>query len=293
MNQTVGIVGVGGMGGGIAERLIGEGWTVVLWNRSKPALERFEGHDRVTIAATPAEAAAPGLVVSFVADDAALTEVSAGDGGILAGLPAGGVHVCMGSVSPDLVAQLAAAHEKAGQSLIGAPVFGRPEAAAAGILWIAVSGPGDAIAKADPMLQAVSRSMHHFGEAPEMALKAKIAGNFLIAAAIESMSEAFTMLERSGVDPRAFQEMMSETIFGSVIHQNYGRIILDETFDPAGFKLALGAKDVGLAVGMAEKAGMQLPFGEILRARFNIALEAGLGDLDWNAVSALIRKESI
>ena len=291
MKQTVGIVGVGGMGGGVATRLLNEGWPVSLWNRSSGALDAFAGREGATIAATPAEAAQSGLVISFVANDAALTEVTASQSGIFAGLPQGGVHVSMSSVSPGLIVKLAAAHDEAGQSLIGAPVFGRPEAAANGLLWIAVSGPGDAIAKAEPMLKAVSRSLHHFGETAEMALKAKIAGNFLIASAIEAMSEAFAMLERSGADPRAFHEMMSETIFGSVIHQNYGRIILDESFLPPGFKLALGGKDVGLAMDMAAKTGTQMPFGEILKARFDVAEAAGLGEADWNAISLLVRRD--
>ena len=292
MKQAVGIVGVGGMGGGVATRLLTEGWPVILWNRSDAALDAFAGREGVTIAATPAEAAQSGLVISFVSNDAALREVTANDGGIFAGLPKDGVHVSMSSVSPELIVRLATAHKEAEQSLIGAPVFGRPEAAANGLLWIAVSGPQQAVAKAEPMLKTVSRSLHHFGEAPEMALKAKIAGNFLIASAIESMSEAFAMLERSGADPRIFHEMMSETIFGSVIHQNYGRIILEESFTPPGFKLALGGKDVGLAMDMATKARAQMPFGEILKARFDVAEAAGLGDVDWNAISLLLRRDA-
>ena len=286
--QPVGIIGVGGMGGGLAERLIGQGWPVVLWNRSRGALEPFEGREGVTVARTPAEAAETGCVASFVANDGALTDVTESANGILAGLPVDGVHVSMSSVSPELVARLAAAHDG---RLVAAPVFGRPEAAANGMLWIAVSGLPEHVDRVRPMLQAVSRAIYEFGDAPEAALKAKIAGNFLIASAIEAMSEAFAMLERSGADPRAFHEMMSESIFGSVIHQNYGRIILDETFTPPGFKLSLGGKDVGLALDLARRSGTNLPYGEILRDRFAAAVQAGHGDEDWNAISRLIRKE--
>jgi 3-hydroxyisobutyrate dehydrogenase-like beta-hydroxyacid dehydrogenase len=285
MNQA-GIVGVGGMGGGVAERLLDQGWTLSLWNRSAEPLARFADHPNVTIAATPAEAAAAGLVVSFVANDAALEGVTNGETGILAGLPADGVHISMSSVSPTLTSRLAASH---GGRLVAAPVFGRPEAAAKGLLWIAVAGPEAAATKALPLLEAVSRSIHRFGEAPETALKVKLAGNFLIASAIEAMSEAFAVLEASGADHRAFHEMMSESIFGSVIHQNYGRIILDEAFTPPGFKLALGGKDVGLALDMAREAGRSMPFGEILRDRFRAAIEAGHGEEDWNAISRLVR----
>ena len=286
MMGQAGVVGVGGMGGGVAERLRDLGWKLALWNRSAPPLERFADQPDITIASSPAETAAAGLVISFVANDAALEAVTNGEDGILSGLPEDGVHISMSSVSPTLTARLAESHRG---RLVAAPVFGRPEAAAKGLLWIAVAGPEAAVTKALPLLEAVSRSIDRFGEAPETALKVKLAGNFLIASAIEAMSEAFAVLEASGADPRAFHEMMSESIFGSVIHQNYGRIILDEAFTPPGFKLALGGKDVGLALDMANNVGRSMPFGEILRKRFQAAVEAGHGEEDWNAISRLVR----
>lgn len=285
--RAVGIVGVGGMGGGLAERLLSEGWPVTLWNRSAEPLRRFEDKPNATVVDTPAMAAATGCVASFVANDDALEGVTLGEDGILAGLPADGIHVSMSSVSPGLIERLAGAH---GGRLVAAPVFGRPEAAANGLLWVALSGPAEAVGAARPLLEAVAREIHTFGKDPAAALKVKIAGNFLIASAIEAMTEAFSMLERSGVAPGAFHDMMSATIFGSVIHQNYGRIILDGAFSPPGFKLSLGAKDVGLAKALAASAGADLPFGAVLEDRFATAMAEGLGDLDWNAISKPVRE---
>lgn len=285
----IGIVGIGGMGGGVADRLIEQGVGLLVWNRSKEALDRFAGVDGVTIAATPAEAAADGTVISFVANDAALRGVTDGLDGILTGLPQGGNHISMSSVSPVLVTDLAAAHAAAGRTMITAPVFGRPEAAAKGLLWIALSGDPTVCDAARPLLERISRSIHTFGADPAAALGIKIAGNFLIASAIEAMSEAFATLETQGYDARGFHEMMSETIFASVIHQNYGRIILDEAFHPPGFKLSLGGKDVGLMRDMAE-ADRPLPFAEILADRFAEGVAAGDGDADWNAISRAVRR---
>ncbi len=282
--KAVGIVGVGGMGGGLADRLLDQGWQVTLWNRSAKALDRFQGAENVQIAADPAEAAKVGLVASFVANDEALESVTTGPGGILGGLPEGGTHISMSSVSPDIITSLAAKHWPRAE-LVCAPVFGRPEAAAAGKLWVALSGSEAGCTAARPMLEAVSQSINHFGDEPETALKVKIAGNFLISSAIEAMSEAFAMLAGTGADPKAFHEMMSASVFGSVIHQNYGRIILDQAFQPPGFRLALGRKDVGLARGLAEKAGVDARFAEILWDRFSQAVEKGSGDDDWNAIS--------
>ncbi len=286
--DKAGIVGVGGMGGGVADRLLDQGWQVTLWNRSDAALERFRGRQGARIVATPAEAAGDGLVVSFVANDEALREVTLGETGILAGLTKGGTHVSMSSVSPDLMSDLAKAH-RPDHNLVGAPVFGRPEAAAAGKLWIALSGDEKGRDAALALLEAVSQSIHLFGDAPETALKVKIAGNFVIASAIEALSEAFALLEGAGADPRTFHEMMSASIFGSVIHQNYGRIILDGAFQPPGFRLELGKKDVGLARDMAAESGVQMPFAEILWDRFSTSMEKGWGDDDWNAISRVTR----
>ena len=283
--QKVGIVGIGGMGGGVAKRLLEQGVGVVLWNRSKSALDAFR-EIGAEIAETPAQAAAAGIVISFVANDAALLAVSEGENGILAGLPEDGVHISMSTVSPGMVGTLEKLHSG---WLVSAPVFGRPEAAAAGLLWVAMSGPQEARDKVRGVIGQFSRSIHEFGDDPQAAIKAKIAGNFLIACTIESMSEAFAMLEQSGADPSVFHEMMSETIFGGVINQRYGQIILDNAFDPAGFKLSLGGKDVGLARDVARAAGTPLPFGDILADRFGEAMDMGMGELDWNAISRLVR----
>ena len=290
--SLVGIVGLGGMGAGLAERLLDQGWSVTLWNRSAAALEPFRGREGASVADTPAEAAASGLVASFVADDEALGSVSLGPDGVVAGLPAGGTHVSMSSVSPATIARLAATHEEAGGRLACAPVFGRPSAAAAGKLWVALSGAPEACRDARPMLEAVSQRIDTFGDDPAAAIKVKIAGNLVIASAIEAMSEAFAVLEGAGVDPEAFHAMMSASIFGSVIHQNYGRIILDEAFHPPGFKLALGRKDVGLARDLAAEAGVAVPFADVLWERFSEAAEAGLGEADWNAISRVTRRRT-
>ena len=286
--ERIGIVGVGGMGGGIADRLLDEGVGVTLWNRTGAALDRYRDRQGAEVAGSPAEAAACKTVISFVADDAALRHVTLGPSGILAGLPEGGIHVSMSSVSPEVVTELAREHAAVGRAMVAAPVFGRPEAAAKGLLWIALAGEGRAREAVRPALKRVSRSIHHFGDDPAAALGIKLAGNFLIAAAIEAMSEAFAALEARGYDARAFHAMMSDSVFASVIHQNYGRIILDGAFHPPGFKLSLGAKDVGLFRDLAGPAGA-MPFAEILRERFAAGMDSGDGDADWNAISRALR----
>jgi len=279
----IGVVGLGAMGAAMAGRLLDQGWPVAVWNRSAGAEEPLLAKGAVR-AATPAEAASGGIVLSMVADDAALKSVATGDAGILSGLPQGGVHVSMSTVSPAIAADLAAAHQAAGVAYLGSPVFGRPPVAGSGQLRIAVSGPAAAKDKVRPVLQALGQ-MHDFGEAPEAANVVKLGGNFMIAAAIEAMAETFTLLEKHGVSARQAHELYSGSIFAAPVYRLYGDAIVDRAFSPPGFRMPLGLKDVGLAMAAGEKAGVPLPFAAVLRERFIGSIARGRGDLDWSAIA--------
>lgn len=279
----IGVVGLGAMGAAMAGRLLDQGWPVAVWNRSPAAEEPLLAKGAVR-AATPAEAAASGIVLSMVADDAALKSVTTGDAGILSGLPQGGVHVSMSTVSPAIAADLAAAHQAAGVAYLGSPVFGRPPVAGSGQLRIAVSGPATAKDKVRPVLETLGQA-HDFGEAPEAANVVKIGGNFMIAAAIEAMAETFTLLEKHGVSARQAHELYSSSIFAAPVYKLYGSAIVDRAFSPPGFRMPLGLKDVGLAMAAGEKAGVPLPFAAVLRERFIGSIARGRGDLDWSAIA--------
>ncbi|WP_343713068.1 NAD(P)-dependent oxidoreductase [Inquilinus sp.] len=279
----IGVVGLGSMGAAMAGRLLDQGWPVVVWNRSPAAEEPLLARGAVR-AATPGEAAATGIVLSMVADDAALKSVTTGDAGILSGLPQGGVHVSMSTVSPAIAADLAAAHQAAGVAYLGSPVFGRPPVAGSGQLRIAVSGPAAAKDKVRPVLETLGQP-HDFGEATEAANVVKLGGNFMIAAAIEAMAETFTLLEKHGVSARQAHELYSSSIFAAPVYKLYGDAIVDRAFSPPGFRMPLGLKDVGLAMAAGEKAGVPLPFAAVLRERFIGSIARGRGDLDWSAIA--------
>jgi 3-hydroxyisobutyrate dehydrogenase-like beta-hydroxyacid dehydrogenase len=279
----IGMVGLGAMGAAMAGRLLDQGWPVAVWNRSAGAEEPLLAKGAVR-AATPAEAAAGGIVLSMVADDAALKSVTTGDAGILTGLPQGGVHVSMSTVSPVIAAELAAAHQAAGVAYLGSPVFGRPPVAGSGQLRIAVSGPAAAKDKVRPVLETLGQA-HDFGETPEAANVVKLGGNFMIAAAIEAMAETFTLLEKHGVSARQAQELYSSSLFAAPVYKLYGSAIVDRAFSPPGFRMPLGLKDVSLAMAAGEKAGVPLPFAAVLRERFIGSIARGRGDLDWSAIA--------
>lgn len=288
----VAMLGIGSMGRGIAGRLLDAGHEVTVYNRTAEAADALveRGARR---ARTPAEAVmSGGIAVTMLANDAALEAVACGPEGFLAPLGEGGLHISMSTISPVLGHLLAERHAAAGSEFLGSPVFGRPEAAAAGKLWIALSGSDAAKARAKPVHDAVSQGIFDFGATPEAALVAKIGGNFLIAAALEAMSEAFALMEKSGVDARRFHEMISKTLFSSIVYQNYGRFILDRQFEPAGFALRLGAKDVGLALSQGGATATPLPIASLLRDRFLASIAAGDGEIDWSAIALRARADA-
>jgi len=282
---SVAMIGLGMMGRGIAGRLIDAGFDVAVYNRSRSAADELEQRG-AKVFATPAEAVTPGgLVITMVANDAALEAVCTGRDGFLEKLGSEGVHISMSTISPSLAGRLAALHSASGSAYIGAPVFGRPEAAAAGRLWIALSGDADAKARIQPVLACLSQGVFDLGVAPEAAHVAKISGNFLIAAAIEAMAEAFALVAKNGGSAEAFHGLLAQTIFACPIYQNYGRLILSRQFSPPGFKLALGAKDIGLVLANGREQETPLPFASLLNDRYLAALAKGRAELDWMAIA--------
>ncbi len=282
---AVGVVGLGGMGSGIASQLLTAGHKVRVYNRTTTAAYPLvaKGALRADTAADAVESG--GIVITMVANDAALEAVVGGDGGFLEKLGRGGIHISMSTISVALARSLAARHEAHGSAWVAAPVFGRPEAAASGKLWILQSGRAEAKARVRPVLEALSQGLFDSGEAPDAAPVGKIAGNFLIASASEAMGEAFALLQKSGVDARVFHEMMAKSIFACPIYANYGRFILDRAFTPPGFKLSLGAKDVGLALAAGAETQTPMPLAGLLRDRFLSAMAQGRGELDWTSIA--------
>jgi 3-hydroxyisobutyrate dehydrogenase-like beta-hydroxyacid dehydrogenase len=285
--MEIGFIGIGQMGRGMAANLLAAGHRLRVYNRSPdklaPLLEQG-----AQAASTPREAAAGAeLVFTMLADDAALEAVCAGEAGLFAGLGKGAIHVSSSTISVALARRLEAEHAARGQRLLGAPVFGRPDAAAAAQLFVVAAGPAEDLSRAQPALEAIGQRLFVMGEAPWMAHLVKLAGNFLIAATIEMLGEAFALIRKNGVKPEAFLDFLSNSLFAAPVVRNYGRIIVEERFKPAGFRLPLGLKDVKLALAAAEGAEMPLPLASLLRDHFLTLLAQGGADLDWSALAAL------
>ncbi|RAN82140.1 oxidoreductase [Bacillus sp. SRB_336] len=288
--MKVGFIGLGAMGSAMASNLVAAGHTVTVWNRSEAAVEPLVSLG--ARAASTADRAAQGEVLcSMLANDQAVREVFL-DGGLLDAMDRGTVHVNHATISVALAQELSGEHEKRGLQYVAAPVFGRPDIAAAATLNILVAGKPAAIEKVRPLLEAMGSRLWPLGEAPEYANVAKIAGNFMLASAIESMAEATALTRAHGVTAADFLEVMTSTLFAAPAYQGYGKLIAEQRFKPAGFALPLGLKDVELALAAGSAARVPLPFAGVLRDGLLEALAAGDADMDWSALALVAARRA-
>lgn len=282
--NSIAVIGLGNMGTPIARNLLTEGFALSVYNRSREKTEPLAALGAI-VADSPAQAVLPGgVVVTLMANDAALEAVTLGEGGFAQQLGAGGLHISMSTVSPETSKRLAEAHARHGSLFVAAPVFGRPDAAAARKLYICASGSAEAKERAWPILRVLGQRVQDFGEAPGAANLVKLSGNFMIASAIEALAEAMALCEKNGIDRQTFYDFFTSANFACPVYQNYGRVLATRTYSPAGFALELGLKDIRLARESAAAAGVPMPFTDLLFQRLQNAVARGDGQLDWSAI---------
>ncbi len=289
--MQIGFIGLGQMGSGMAGNLLRAGHALTVYNRTRAKARPLAEHG-AKIADDPAQTAGGDAVFTMLADDAAAEEAVLGPNGIRAALAKGAVHVSSSTISVALSKKLAAAHAEAGQRYVAAPVFGRPDAAAAGKLFVVAAGAADAVQAVMPLLDAIGQKTFIVGEEPEAANLVKLSGNFLIAAVIESLGEAMALVGKAGVDKAQYVDILTSTLFGAPVFKTYGALIAAGKFEPAGFAAPLGLKDMRLALAAAEDLRVPLPLASLLRDRFLRLLANGGDKLDWSAISALAAQDA-
>jgi len=289
--MKVGFIGLGNMGQAMARNLIRAGHELTVYNRTRSRAEDLAGEGAV-VAASVAEACAPGVVMTMVADDSAVEEITFGKDGILGTLPAGGVHVSCSTISIVLAKRLAESHLQRGQDFVTSPVFGRPQAAEAAKLVVVAAGPDRALERCRPLFEAIGHQLFVLGSEAATANALKLGGNFLIASMLEALGEAFTLMRKSGVKPAQFLEVVNGSLFKSPVYENYGKIVVEEKFQPAGFKMHLGLKDVRLIVAAGEGAGVPLPLASLIRDHLISGIARGYGELDWSAVAKVVAADA-
>jgi 3-hydroxyisobutyrate dehydrogenase-like beta-hydroxyacid dehydrogenase len=293
--MRVGFIGLGAMGQAMAQHLVKAGHDVRVWNRT-PVRARPLVAAGATLAKTVADACDEAAVVfTMLADDAALIDVvSGGDNepGIIDGLGEGDVHISLATISTELSARLTQAHAESGQHFVAAPVFGRPEAAAAARLTIVAAGNDAALARAQPLLEVMGQKVILLGADPPAASLVKLTGNFLIAAMTEALAEAYALLRKNNLDPKQFLEIVNGNLFRSPIYEGYGTLMAERRFTPPGFKLALGLKDVRLLLASADRAAVPMPLGSLVHDHLLAAVARGKGDLDWTALAQVVAEDA-
>jgi len=282
--MNLAFIGLGKMGTGIAHNLLRAGHKLAVYNRS-PEKAQALAEEGALVANSPADACREvEAVMTMVSDDHALDQVVFGKDGIAAAMKDNCVHISHSTISTAMARRLSAEHTQRKQGFLSAPVFGRPEAAEAKKLLVLAAGPRDLIERCRPLLDAIGRQTFVVGAEPWQANITKLCGNFMIISAIEAFGEASATLRKAEVAPEMFLEVMT-ALFGSPVITNYGRAIVEEKFEPAGFALRLGLKDVRLMLAASEECTAPMPLASVVRDQFIAALAHGQGEKDWSSVS--------
>ena len=286
--MKIGFIGLGNMGSAIAVNLLRAGHEVAVWNRSpeKAAALTAAG---AKLAATPKDAASGReAVFTMVADDAALEDILTGPDGLLEGLSEAGLHVSMSTIAVATAERITAEHRSRGQRFLCAPVFGRPEAAAAAKLFVVAAGDLAEFRRASPLFEVIGQRAFYLGEKPAAACLVKLCGNFMILAAVEALGEAMALAEKGGIPKARLLEVMTGTLFGAPVYQNYGRILAEERYRPAGFVATLGLKDMRLASQSAEALRVPMPLLGVLRDHLLQTIAIGGEEADWSEIGRTI-----
>jgi 3-hydroxyisobutyrate dehydrogenase-like beta-hydroxyacid dehydrogenase len=291
--MNVGLVGTGPMGLGIGMSLLRElapqGHSITVYNRTAAkAAPLVKAGAR--LAKTPAEAAAGDVVLSIVADDAAIAMLTLADDGILAGLKREAIHVGMSTVTVDMADRLVVAHETAKRRYVSGPVMGRPEAAATGDIFIAAAGAPADITRLKPVFDAIAKGTFVIGENPVQANLMKLDMNHLVHCVVEGLAEFFALAEKGGVSPNVAREFLIGTAFNAPIYQRFSSLILEKKFAPGSASARLAFKDNRAIIAAGEKFGAPLPFASILHDRLVALIAQGDGDIDYTAISRLARR---
>ncbi|HEY2584264.1 MAG TPA: NAD(P)-dependent oxidoreductase [Tepidisphaeraceae bacterium] len=289
--MKVGFIGLGHMGSGMAGRLLDAGHDVTVYNRTPGKAQELIDRG-AHLAARVADACRGDAVITMLADDNAVERVVLGEGGVLASLGKCTVHVSMSTISVALSERLADFHATAGHRYIAAPVFGRPDVAAAGKLYIIAGGRPALVAACMPLFDAIGQKTLHIGDLPQAANLVKLSGNFLTASVLEALGEAMALVRKAGIDPHRYFEVLTSTLFTGPVFTNYGGLIAAQQFEPAGFVAPLGEKDLRLVLAAAEPLRVPMPLASLVHDRLQTLIARGGDQLDWSGIGQLAASDA-
>jgi 3-hydroxyisobutyrate dehydrogenase-like beta-hydroxyacid dehydrogenase len=278
--MKVGFIGLGRMGRGMARRILSGGHDLAVHDAVPSQLKDLEA-DGATAAATVADVCRDrDIVVTMLVDDAGVTDVALRPGGIRDSLPAGAIHLAMGTHGVAAIRTLAAAHAEANQVLVAAHVLGRPDLAASGQLGIVTAGPDNAVERCEPLFEVIGRRTFRAGMLPEAATVVKLMNNLVLGSAMIAMAEGFSLVRKYGVEPQVLYDVMTEGLFSAPAYKGYGKTMVDRSWDNVGSPITVGLKDANLIQAAADIARVPLPGFNVYRDRLLGAVAHGDGDKD-------------
>ena len=284
--MKLGLIGLGHLGAPIAENLLKNTKQLYVFNRTAGKAQTLVEKGAVLCKSIKELTSICDIVFSIVSDDAALKQITTGDEGIAANLKAGGIHVSVSTILPVTAKELSALHQHHNNYYLASPVMGRPEAVRARKLNFLVSGDKHAIDIAKPLLQQSGASaIWEFGNEVEAAHVAKLCSNFLVISSIEAIAEGIHLAKKSGIDATKWINMLTQTLFNAPVYINYSNILLKEAYQPPGFSLRLGLKDINLVLAQASATKQQMPLASLLQENMQRLVSAGKDQIDWSAVS--------
>jgi 3-hydroxyisobutyrate dehydrogenase-like beta-hydroxyacid dehydrogenase len=293
--SEIGFVGLGHMGTAMAANLIAAGHRVVAYIRRPDQADKL-----ATLGIEPTTEFSDlfdrKVVISMLPDDAAVRDVVFGQEnthaqGLGSGLKRGAIHLSMSTISTATAAHLASEHARHGQGYVAAPVFGNPDAAKARQLFIVAAGDPEDVERCQPLFDSLGQKTFVVGPDPSQANLVKLLGNMMTATTLEMLGEVVAVALKRGLDPKAFIDIMTSTMFGGRAHKIYGDKIVSQSY-AAGFVLPLVLKDVRLALAEAEDAAAPMPSVDVVRDRLITGIARGYADLDWSALGLIAAQEA-
>jgi 3-hydroxyisobutyrate dehydrogenase-like beta-hydroxyacid dehydrogenase len=289
--MKVGFIGLGHMGTAMAGRLIHADHEVSVYNRTKSKAQALIDQG-AHLAARVADACHGDAVVTMLADDDAVEKVVLGESGVLRSLSERTIHVSMSTTGLALSKKLAAAHATAGRRFVAAPVFGRPNVAAQGKLFVVAAGAIELIDVCKPLFDAMGQKTFRISEVPQAANLVKLSGNFITASVMEALSEAMALVRKGGIDPHRYFELLTSTIFTCPVFTNYGGGLANGKAEAGGIAASLGEKDIRLALAAAETLRVPMPLASLVHDRLQTLIARGGQQVDWSALGLLAANDA-
>lgn len=290
--MRVAVIGMGRMGAAMATRLAAAGFDLTVWNRTEGKAQQVATETGAEVAPTAARAVAGAtVVVSSLADDAALNDTHTGPEGILAGIAPGTVVVETSTVDPGTITGLVPRYVEAGAHLLDSPVSGSVTLVQQGALTAMVGGDADALGIARPVLDALSKAAYHLGTSGSGATM-KLAVNSLVHATNLAIAESLVLAERAGVEREKAYEVFAASAASSPFLLYKREAFERPEAAPVAFSVDLMRKDLDLILALAERVG--LPMAQLATTSdvTGVALATGYGPRDMSSLASLLREGS-